>query len=93
MEKKGLGDKRYQTCVLQERIQEDVVSLSDTCRRHVAALVASVVGQPPDLGLLASVTDFLLQLHPPTTRFINYMPPAFYLNPQWGWFIQLFFPI
>jgi hypothetical protein len=46
--------------------------------------VSSVVGQPPDLSLLASVTDFLLQQHPPTTRFINYMPSAFYLLPLWG---------
>ncbi|XP_070180486.1 lysosomal-trafficking regulator-like [Littorina saxatilis] len=66
-----------------ERIQEDMPALSGVCGRHVAAIVASVVGSPPDLALLASITDFLLQLHPPTTRFINYTPSAFYLHPLW----------
>lgn len=70
-------------CVSQERIQEDVPALPGVCGQHVAAIIASVVGQPPDLALLASVTDFLLQLHPPTTRFINYAPSAFYLHPVW----------
>ena len=70
-------------CVVQERIQEGVPALCGACGRHVAAIVAGVVGQPPDLALLASVTDFLLQLHPPTTRFINYTPAAFYLHPLW----------
>lgn len=66
-----------------ERIQEDVPALSGACGQHVAAIVASVVGRPPDLGLLASVTDFVLQLYPPSTRFINYTPSAFYLHPVW----------
>ena len=70
-------------CVWQERIQEGMPALPGVCGQHVAAIVASVVGQPPDLALLASVTDFLLQLHPPTTRFINYTPSAFYLHPVW----------
>ncbi|KAL8559615.1 hypothetical protein ACOMHN_008326 [Nucella lapillus] len=66
-----------------ERIQDDMPALSGTCGQHVASIVASVVGRPPDLGLLASVTDFLLQLYPPSTRFINYSPTAFYLHPVW----------
>ena len=76
-------------CVSQERIQEDVPALPGVCGQHVAAIIASVVGQPPDLALLASVTDFLLQLHPPTTRFINYAPSAFYLHPVWRMFAKL----
>ncbi|XP_076442605.1 lysosomal-trafficking regulator-like isoform X2 [Babylonia areolata] len=66
-----------------ERIQEDAPALSGVCGQHVATIVASVVGRPPDLALLASVTDFLLQLYPPSTRFINYTPSAFYLHPVW----------
>lgn len=74
----------------QERIQDDKPALSGICGQHVATILSSLVGKPPDLGLLASITDFLLQIHPASSGFINHSPNIFYLYPKWG---KSYFPI
>ncbi|XP_025103482.1 lysosomal-trafficking regulator-like isoform X3 [Pomacea canaliculata] len=66
-----------------ERIQDGLPALSATCGQSVAAIVASLVGQPPDMSLLASVTDFLLQVHPASSGFIDHSPSAFYISRTW----------
>ncbi|KAK7504327.1 hypothetical protein BaRGS_00004631, partial [Batillaria attramentaria] len=66
------------------RIQDDLPALSAGCGQYVTMLVSSIVGHPPDLGILASVTDFLLQIHPATNGFINSTQSAFCLQSVWN---------
>ena len=70
--------------LFQERIQEGFPSLSVSVGTSVVSILQNMAGSPPDYLLILEICDFLLNVHPAATTYINHSKSLFYFNLSWG---------
>ncbi|XP_038073792.1 lysosomal-trafficking regulator-like isoform X2 [Patiria miniata] len=66
--------------ICKERHHEDLPNLApDTCL-SIVSIIKGLMGQPPDINLLAEVCDFLLAVHPAVNTFVCHAQSSFYFS-------------
>ncbi|XP_022110934.1 lysosomal-trafficking regulator-like [Acanthaster planci] len=66
--------------ICKERHHEDLPSLTPLTCSSVVSIIKGLMGQPPDINLLAEVCDFLLAIHPAVNTFVCHAQSSFYFS-------------
>ncbi|XP_069116272.1 lysosomal-trafficking regulator-like isoform X2 [Argopecten irradians] len=67
----------------RERIQDARPSFSTDIGQSVVSICQSMMGSPPDVHLIVSMCDFLLNVHPAASTYINHAKEDFYFTLWW----------
>ncbi|OWF37617.1 Lysosomal-trafficking regulator [Mizuhopecten yessoensis] len=67
----------------RERIQDARPSFSTDIGQSVVSICQSMMGSPPDVHLIVSMCDFLLNVHPAASTYISHARVDFYFSLWW----------
>ncbi|XP_033625094.1 lysosomal-trafficking regulator-like isoform X2 [Asterias rubens] len=66
--------------ICKERHHEDLPCMAPHTCSSIVSIIKGLMGQPPDVNLLAEVCDFLLAIHPAVNTFVCHAQSSFYFS-------------